>query len=196
MSEDTDKLEPAVSEEPTVAEQTPVPEEPVVAESVAPAEEASDKAAMVVGEMPSTNAVTDAEATPSVEQKGVQTTETAELPVVPAIEESGAAATAAHITPEAPKPGPTGLRSPDGRGRRKVRQGRVLSNRMDKTAVVAIERLMRHPLYGKTIRRTKRYKAHDANNECALGDLVEIMETRPISREKRWRVVKVVEKAK
>jgi len=82
------------------------------------------------------------------------------------------------------------------RGRRKVRQGRVVSGKMDKTVVVAIERKLRHPLYGKIMRRTERFKAHDETNECTVGDLVQIMETRPISREKRWRVVRVVEKAK
>lgn len=101
---------------------------------------------------------------------------------------------AAKVT--APKSAPSGLRTSDGRGRRKVRVGRVVSDRMDKTAVVAVERLMRHPLYGKIIRRTEKFKAHDGVNECGIGDLVEIMETRPLSREKRWRVVRVVEKAK
>jgi small subunit ribosomal protein S17 len=67
---------------------------------------------------------------------------------------------------------------------------------MEMTVVVAVETMFRHPLYGKTMRRTKKFKAHDANNECGIGDTVEIMETRPISKEKRWRVVQIVEKAK
>jgi small subunit ribosomal protein S17 len=67
---------------------------------------------------------------------------------------------------------------------------------MDKTVVVAVESLVRHPLYGKIIRTTKRFKAHDEENQCGVGDVVEIMETRPISREKRWRVARIVEKAK
>jgi small subunit ribosomal protein S17 len=82
------------------------------------------------------------------------------------------------------------------RGRRKVRQGRVVSDKMEQTVVVAIEQIIRHPLYGKTMRRTKKFKAHDQNNECGVGDTVEIMETRPISKEKNWRVVRVIEKAK
>jgi 30S ribosomal protein S17 len=82
------------------------------------------------------------------------------------------------------------------RGRRKVRQGRVISDKMEQTVVVAIEQIIRHPLYGKTMRRTQKLKAHDEKNECGVGDTVEIMETRPISKEKRWRVSRVVEKAK
>lgn len=82
------------------------------------------------------------------------------------------------------------------RGRRKVRSGRVVSDSMDKTVVVAIETLVRHPLYGRIVRRTTKFKAHDQSNECAVGDTVEIMETRPLSKEKRWRVARIVEKAK
>jgi small subunit ribosomal protein S17 len=82
------------------------------------------------------------------------------------------------------------------RGRRKTRIGRVVSDKMQMTVVVAVETMFRHPLYGKTMRRTKKFKAHDANNECGIGDTVEIMETRPLSKEKRWRVVQIVEKAK
>ncbi|MCL6518626.1 MAG: 30S ribosomal protein S17 [Armatimonadetes bacterium] len=82
------------------------------------------------------------------------------------------------------------------RGRRKVRSGRVISDKMDKTVVVAIESAIRHPLYGRIIRRTKKVKAHDETNECSVGDLVEIAETRPLSREKRWRVARILEKAK
>ena len=81
------------------------------------------------------------------------------------------------------------------RGRRKVRVGTVVSDRMDKTVVVAVERMMRHPLYGKTVKRTKKFHAHDENNECRVGDVVEIMETRPLSRTKRWRVARVIQKA-
>ena len=82
------------------------------------------------------------------------------------------------------------------RNTRKVRAGRVISDKMDKTVIVAIETKVRHPLYGRIIRRTMKFKAHDETNEIGLGDLVEIMETRPISREKRWRVARVIEKAK
>ncbi len=82
------------------------------------------------------------------------------------------------------------------RGRRKVRTGRVLSDKMDKTVVVAIETLVRHPLYGKIMRRTTKFKAHDGANAAGEGDTVEITETRPLSRDKRWRVSRIVEKAK
>lgn len=81
------------------------------------------------------------------------------------------------------------------RGRRKVRVGVVVSDRMEKTVVVAVERIMRHPLYGKTVKRTKKFHAHDENNECRVGDVVEIMETRPLSKLKRWRVARIVQKA-
>ncbi len=67
---------------------------------------------------------------------------------------------------------------------------------MDKTIVVAIETLVRHPLYGKSIKRTTKFKAHDENNECKIGDKVRIMETRPLSKDKRWRLVEIIEKAK
>lgn len=82
------------------------------------------------------------------------------------------------------------------RGNRKTRIGRVVSDKMDKTIVVAVEDKVRHPLYGKTINRTKKFKAHDENNECKFNDIVKIMETRPLSKDKRWRLVQIVEKAK
>ena len=82
------------------------------------------------------------------------------------------------------------------RRQRKARTGRVVSDKMDKTVVVAVESRIRHPLYGRIIRRTKKFKAHDETNVAATGDLVEITECRPMSREKRWRVCRVVEKAK
>jgi len=81
------------------------------------------------------------------------------------------------------------------RGLRKVRVGTVVSNKMQKTIVVAVENRKRHPLYGKTIRKTKKYKAHDENNVCNIGDVVKIMETRPLSKEKRWRLVEIIKKA-
>ena len=82
------------------------------------------------------------------------------------------------------------------RGRRKVRIGRVVSNKMDKTIVVAVEDFVRHELYNKPVKRTKKFKAHDENNECRIGDRVKIMETRPLSIDKRFRLVEVVEKVK
>lgn len=82
------------------------------------------------------------------------------------------------------------------RNLRKMRVGVVSSDKMDKTVVVTIKNRARHPLYGKIINRTVKYKAHDENNECKVGDKVSIMETRPISKEKRWRVVEILEKAK
>jgi small subunit ribosomal protein S17 len=82
------------------------------------------------------------------------------------------------------------------RGRRKVRLGRVVSDKMDKTVVVQVNDRKSHPLYKKVVQRRVRFKAHDEGNECKLGDLVRIMETRPLSKDKRWRVVEVVEKAR
>ena len=82
------------------------------------------------------------------------------------------------------------------RGRREVRIGRVVSNKMDKTIVVAVEDFVRHELYNKPVKRTKKFKAHDENNECRIGDRVKIMETRPLSKDKRFRLVEVVEKVK
>jgi small subunit ribosomal protein S17 len=82
------------------------------------------------------------------------------------------------------------------RASRKVRVGRVVSDSMDKTIVVAVESRVQHPLYGKTVKRTTKLCAHDEENQCGLGDLVEVMETRPLSKTKRWRLVSIVEKAK
>ncbi len=82
------------------------------------------------------------------------------------------------------------------RNLRKTRVGKVVSNKMDKTIVVAIEDNVKHPLYNKIIKRTVKFKAHDENNVCNIGDRVEIMETRPLSKDKRWRLVRVIEVAK
>ena len=82
------------------------------------------------------------------------------------------------------------------RNRRKTRVGMVVSDKMDKTAVVAVEDFVRHSLYGKAVKRTKKFKIHDENNECNIGDKVRIMETRPLSKDKRWRLVEVMEKVK
>ena len=82
------------------------------------------------------------------------------------------------------------------RNLRKTRVGKVVSNATDKTIVVAIEDNVKHPLYSKIIKKTVKFMAHDENNECAVGDKVEIMETRPLSKNKRWRLVRIIEKAK
>ena len=82
------------------------------------------------------------------------------------------------------------------RGFRKTRTGVVVSDKMDKTVVVAIKTKVRHPLYGKMVNRTRKFKAHDELNECGIGDTVKIMDTRPLSKDKRWRVVEIIEKAK
>ncbi|MEU7867988.1 30S ribosomal protein S17 [Dactylosporangium sp. NPDC049140] len=82
------------------------------------------------------------------------------------------------------------------RGRRKVREGLVVSDKMNKTVVVAVEDQVKHPLYGKVMRRTSKLKAHDEQNACGVGDRVLLMETRPLSATKRWRVVEILEKAK
>jgi len=81
------------------------------------------------------------------------------------------------------------------RGTRKTRIGRVTSNAMDKTVVVTIETLERHPLYGRRLKRTKKLKAHDEKNECRVGDRVRVVETRPLSKDKRWLVVEILERA-
>jgi small subunit ribosomal protein S17 len=82
------------------------------------------------------------------------------------------------------------------RGRRKVRLGQVVSDKMDKTAVVAVNRLIRHPQYKRYVKRTSRFKVHDEKNECRIGDVVRIIETRPLSKDKRWRLVEVVRRAR
>ena len=82
------------------------------------------------------------------------------------------------------------------RNLRKTTIGKVVSNKMDKTVVVAVEDSVRHPLYNKIVKRTKTFKAHDEKNECGVGDRVKVMQTRPLSKDKRWRVVEIVEKAK
>ena len=82
------------------------------------------------------------------------------------------------------------------RGYRKTRFGIVTSDKMDKTVVVAVKTKVRHPLYGKMVNRTLKVKAHDEENSCGIGDTVKIMETRPLSKDKRWRVVEIIEKAK
>lgn len=84
----------------------------------------------------------------------------------------------------------------DERNRRKTKVGIVVSDKMDKTITVAMEDFVRHSLYGKSVKRTKKVKAHDENNECNIGDKVRIMETRPLSKDKRWRLVDIMEKVK
>ncbi len=84
----------------------------------------------------------------------------------------------------------------ENRGMRKTRIGVVVSDKMDKTIVVKLSTRVKHPLYSKYINKTTKIKAHDENNECGIGDTVKVMETRPLSREKRWRLVEIIEKAK
>lgn len=82
------------------------------------------------------------------------------------------------------------------RNLRKTRTGKVVSDKMDKTIVVAVEDHVKHPLYKKIVKKTYKLKAHDENNECAIGDVVKVMETRPLSKDKRWRLLNVISKAK
>lgn len=82
------------------------------------------------------------------------------------------------------------------RNLRKERIGQVLSNKMDKSVTVAVERKVKHPIYGKFVRKTTKFVAHDEKNECGIGDMVKIMETRPLSKHKRWRLVEIIERAK
>ncbi len=165
----TEETEPQPA---NVSEPTPAEEETLVATT--PAEEAP--AAVV--ETPVVEEAAAEPVTPVVEAPVV----TAKAPAAPAEPRP------VDILNFGDKPDPT-------RGRRKVRVGRVVSNKMDKTVVVAVETRVRHPLYGKFMRRTAKFKAHDEQN-CGEGDTVEIMETRPLSKEKRWRVVRIVERAK
>ena len=82
------------------------------------------------------------------------------------------------------------------RNLRKTRTGKVISDKMDKTIVVAVQDNVKHPLYGKIVKRTYKLKAHDENNECGIGDTVKVMETRPLSKDKRWRLVEIIENAR
>jgi small subunit ribosomal protein S17 len=97
---------------------------------------------------------------------------------------------------ETPKDAVQNVTTTEARGRRKTREGLVLSDKMDKTVTVEVEDRVKHPLYGKVIRRTSKLKAHDEQNACGTGDRVLLMETRPLSATKRWRVVEILEKAK
>jgi small subunit ribosomal protein S17 len=94
------------------------------------------------------------------------------------------------------QPNVNAVETAEERNARRVKQGRVTSNKMDKTIVVVTETRVPHPVYGKIIRKSVRFKAHDEKNEANIGDLVRIAETRPISRDKRWRLVEIVERAK
>ena len=86
--------------------------------------------------------------------------------------------------------------TPEVRNRRKLRSGKVVSDRMDKTVVVSIERLVKHPTYGRYVRKRSKFKVHDEKNECRIGDVIRFMETRPLSKDKRWRFVEFVERAR
>ena len=105
----------------------------------------------------------------------------------------------AGTPPPAPESAPVaqGVETPEKkRGDRKIRQGVVVSSKMQKTVVVQVVRKIRHPLYGRTVNRARKFKAHDEHNACGVGDRVEIWETRPLSKEKRWRVARILEKAR
>lgn len=190
MSDET--VNPVEPEAAPAAEAPPADAMPETPEAVAAAVEETPPAAQ--GETPSAIAEEATVATPAEEPTPAE--ETAPKP-------RARAAKAAAPAEPAPPPAPTtpdildfGAKKSGERGRRKVRIGRVVSNKMQKTVVVAVESQVRHPLYGKIIRRTTKFKAHDEQNSCGEGDTVEIMETRPLSKEKRWRVVQIVEKAK
>lgn len=154
-----------------IAEPTAEVAEPVV-ETVAEAPQAE--------ETPDPVAVAEA---PEAEAKTARTNTPKEAPVPPP-------------APTGPDKLDFGNKKTGARGRRKLRVGKVVSTKMQKTVVVAVETRVRHPLYGKFMRRTTRFKVHDEQNVCGEGDTVEIMETRPLSKDKRWRVVNIVEKAK
>ena len=175
MSDITPSVAPAAETEPAPENaQDPTPAEQAMGTFVAPDSEqqpAAEPTSVEAG--PDTTAVEPVPAEP----------QPAEPDPIPAGSESVAAT--APAVPAA-----------YGRGRRKLRQGKVVSAKMEKTIIVVIESRVRHPLYGKFMKRSKRFKAHDEESTCGEGDTVEIMETRPLSKEKRWRVVRIVEKAK
>jgi small subunit ribosomal protein S17 len=114
----------------------------------------------------------------------------------PDVKSETSGSTMAQDTVDALRPAGHDTEAPAGRGKRKTRVGIVVSDKMDKTVVVAVERITTHPLYRKRVKRTSKFKAHDENNICREGDKVKIAETRPLSKEKHWRVVEVIEQAK
>jgi small subunit ribosomal protein S17 len=123
--------------------------------------------------------------------------EAVETPEAAPIAEKPAKAAAPTAKKKAAKPAASEVKAEISRiGARKIRQGIVVSNKMMKTVTVKIERRVQHPLYGKIVLRTEKFKAHDETNMCDVGDVVELMETRPLSREKRFRVTRIVEKVK
>lgn len=202
--ETPETTEPAESAAETT--ETPVAETP---ETVVEAVETAETPTAEVGE-PVTETAEEApkaEAAEPAEETVVEAPQAEETPApvaetTPAVEAKPARVKAAKEAP-APPPAPTepdkldfGDKKTGVRGRRKLRVGKVVSTKMQKTVVVAVETRVRHPLYGKFMRRTARFKAHDEQSVCGEGDTVEIMETRPLSKDKRWRVVNIVEKAK
>ncbi len=181
---------------PVALSDTAIAEETINVEASAPAEVTSE-----TDTTPDTDVVTNAESTETlatVEQPAAEIAPVEEEK--PAPKTKAKAVKVAPILEEAPPTEPFvvdfGAKKDPVRGRRKVRTGRVVSSKMEKTIVVAVESRKRHPLYGKFMRHTSKFKAHDEANSCGEGDTVEIMETRPISKEKRWRVVRIIEKAK
>jgi small subunit ribosomal protein S17 len=206
-AETPETIEPAEPvESVAAASETPVAEAPG---SVTEAE--TTVAAEPVSEAPTApTAVAEEAVTETVEETPTATEEpgaemTAPAPVVEEAPPAAAKPARAKAAKEAPAPPPAptepdvidfGDKKPAVRGRRKLRVGKVISSKMQKTVVVAVETRVRHPLYGKFMRRTAKFKAHDEESVCGEGDTVEIMETRPLSKDKRWRVVKIVEKAK
>ncbi len=157
-------------------------------------ETASEVAAIIEGgeSAPETNETTEAAQEPTVEDTPAEPVKAGKTVI--SKEPVFTAVTSTKTDAEIINFGTTA--GPKTRGRRKVRSGRVVSDKMDKTIVVAVETRVKHPLYSKIMKRTARFKAHDEKNECGEGDTVEIMETRPLSKEKCWRLVRILEKAK
>lgn len=125
-----------------------------------------------------------------------QTSNTAAMPEETTTAAPAAAEQATATSTAAPAADNSGHDTPGGRGRRKTRTGVVSSSKMDKTIVVQVERKVKHPIYGKFIKNTTKFHAHDEKNEAGAGDTVRIMETRPLSKTKRWRLMEILEKAK
>lgn len=133
------------------------------------------------------------------EQQAPESQEEVTTPVVAETaptEESKAPVEVAEEEPTASKPAGEDVKSVSERNARKERIGRVTSNKMQKTITVAIDRKVKHPMYGKFMNKTKKLTVHDEKNECGIGDTVRVMETRPMSKNKRWRLIEIIEKAK
>ena len=181
------------AQEPAAAEETAAPVASVETPAEAPAPATEPVAAVEPISAPAQEPTAAAEPVTAPVEEPAAVPEPVKAPAAKSV---APAATALAAPTPAAAPGQEAAKSDPERGRRKLRQGKVVSAKMEKTIIVVIESRVRHPLYGKFMKRSKRFKAHDEQGACGEGDTVEIMETRPLSKEKRWRLVRVIEKAK